>query len=79
MRGELSDGEDEEKYCVDFFKKGLEHDGSEVPQGTDNSTPQPQDIDEDDGDGFLSNNTKAAGLGQTSAAVDRSQHKHFVM
>ncbi|KAL8468462.1 hypothetical protein ACS0TY_031612 [Phlomoides rotata] len=79
MRGELSDGEDEEKYCVDFFRKGLEHNEPEVPQGTDTSTPQAQYIDENDGDGFLLNNTKAAGLGRTSATVDRSQHKHFVM
>ncbi|KAL8460894.1 hypothetical protein ACS0TY_032409 [Phlomoides rotata] len=79
MRGELSDGEDEEKYCVDFFRKGLEHNEPEVPQGSDTSTPQAQYIDENDGDGFLLNNTKAAGLGRTSATVDRSQHKHFVM
>ncbi|GFQ05829.1 uncharacterized protein at4g18255, partial [Phtheirospermum japonicum] len=26
VRGELSDEEDEEKYCVDFFRKGLEQD-----------------------------------------------------
>lgn len=79
MRGELSDGEDEEKYCVDFFKKGQEHHEPEVPQGTYTSTLQAQDTDEDDGDGFLLNNTKTAGLGRTSDSVDRSQHKHFVM
>ncbi|XP_057764217.1 uncharacterized protein At4g18257-like [Salvia miltiorrhiza] len=84
VRGELSDEEDQEKYCVDFFRKGLEQDPSQMYQESDTSTPQAQmsreNVDDgDDGDDFLSNGTKAAGLGRTSAAVDRSQHKHFVM
>lgn len=79
LRGELSDEEDKEKYCVDFFRKGLEQDESQVPQGTNTSALEAQDIDGDDGGGFLLNDTKAAGLGRTSATVDRSQHKHFVM
>lgn len=78
MRGELSDEEDTEKYCVDFFRKGLEEDVSQMPQATDTSTLQAQDTDGDNGDDFLINNTKAAGLGRTTATVDRSQHKNFV-
>ncbi|KAL0352869.1 UNVERIFIED_CONTAM: hypothetical protein Sangu_0868200 [Sesamum angustifolium] len=78
VRGELSDEEDEEKYCVDFFRKGLEQDQSQTPQPADASTTQAQGTDVDDDD-LLLNNTKAAGLGRTSATVDRGQHKHFVM
>ncbi|KAL0363559.1 UNVERIFIED_CONTAM: hypothetical protein Scaly_1311100 [Sesamum calycinum] len=78
VRGELSDEEDEEKYCVDFFRKGLEQDQSQTPQPADASTTQAQGTDVDDDD-LLLNNTKAAGLGRTSATVDRGQHKHFVI
>ncbi|CAA0832341.1 Cytochrome b561/ferric reductase transmembrane protein family [Striga hermonthica] len=76
VRGELSDEEDQEKYCVDFFRKGLEQDVSHMPQQSDTSAPQSEDTD--CGDMFI-NSTKAAGLGRASATVDRSQHKHFVM
>ncbi|GER24580.1 cytochrome b561-related family protein [Striga asiatica] len=76
VRGELSDEEDQEKYCVDFFRKGLEQDVSHMPQQSDASAPQSEDTD--CGDMFI-NSTKAAGLGRASATVDRSQHKHFVM
>ncbi|KAL0398349.1 UNVERIFIED_CONTAM: hypothetical protein Sradi_2178200 [Sesamum radiatum] len=79
VRGELSDGEDEEKYCVDFFRKGLEQDQSQIPQRIDTSTRQAQGTDDVDDDDLLLNNTKSAGLGRTSATVDRGQHKHFVM
>ncbi|KAL3616917.1 hypothetical protein CASFOL_039311 [Castilleja foliolosa] len=79
VRGELSDEEDEEKYCVDFFRKGLEQDGSQVPKENDASTLQAQDIDRDDGDDSLLSSENAAGLGRASATMDRSQHKHFVM
>ncbi|KAL7129705.1 hypothetical protein ABFS83_13G085900 [Erythranthe nasuta] len=79
VRGELSDEEDSEKYCVDFFRKGLEKDESQRPQGIDTPPQQAQDINGDGGDDdFVSNDTKAAGLGKTCATVDRSQHKHFV-
>ncbi|GFP88723.1 uncharacterized protein at4g18255, partial [Phtheirospermum japonicum] len=45
VRGELSEEEDEEKYCVDFFRKGLKQDGSQMPKEKDASTLQAQDID----------------------------------
>ncbi|KAG8385305.1 hypothetical protein BUALT_Bualt03G0028100 [Buddleja alternifolia] len=79
VRGELSDEEDQEKYCVDFFRKGLEKDEHEIPQGHDTSALEDRDKDGDDVDDLPLNDTKAAGLGRTSATVDRSQHKHFVM
>ncbi|KAL1555865.1 hypothetical protein AAHA92_11555 [Salvia divinorum] len=85
VRGELSDEEDQEKYCVDFFRKGQEQDEPRVSRENDTSTPQAQTSQEnaDGGDDasadFLPIGAKAAGAGQASAAVDRSQHKHFVM
>ncbi|KAL6567306.1 hypothetical protein OROGR_000974 [Orobanche gracilis] len=79
VRGELSDEEESEKYCVDFFRKGLEQEESQIPQGADTSTLQVQDVDgNDDGDLWL-NSAKSAGLERTSGTVDMSQHKHFVM
>lgn len=81
VRGELPDEEDEEKYCVDFFRKGLDKDDPQMFRENDASTPQAQNAGggDDDDDGFLLNGAKAAGVGRTSSAVDRSQHKHFVM
>lgn len=80
VRGELSDEEDQEKYCVDFFRKGLQQDEWQMPRENDASTLNARDVDgaDDDDDGFLLNGSKTAGLGQASTAVDRSQHKHFV-
>lgn len=79
VRGELSDEEDQEKYCVDFFRKGLEHSESPMPQVNNTFPQQGQETDTFDGDDLELNNPKAAGPGRVSATVDRSQHKHFVM
>lgn len=77
MKGELSDGEDEEKYCVDFFRKGQEQD-SELSQRHDTSSTELRDEDGDDDTSLLSD-TKAAGLGRQAGTFDRSEHKRFVM
>lgn len=77
VRGELSDEEDSEKYCVDFFRKGIEHDEPQLPQGHDTDTHEARN-EADDYDDILPN-TKATGLGLTDATVDRSEHKRFVM
>ncbi|XP_051128564.1 uncharacterized protein LOC127249676 [Andrographis paniculata] len=79
MRGELSDEEDQEKYCVDFFRKGIEQSESPMPQTSDTSAREEPRTDADDGDDLQVNNTKAAGLGRGSATMDRGQHKHLVM
>lgn len=73
VRGELSDGEEEEKYCVDFFRKGQEQEDSEQLQRHDISNTEPRDED-----ASLLSDTKAAGLGQ-AGTFDRSEHKRFVM
>ncbi|KAL3838850.1 hypothetical protein ACJIZ3_023441 [Penstemon smallii] len=67
VRGELSDEEENEKYCVDFFRKG------------NNTSVEPRYKDDYDGDDLLSNGSKAPGLGRTSATVDWSEHKYFVL
>lgn len=78
VRGELSDGEEEEKYCVDFFRKGQEQEDSEQLQRHEISNTEPRDEDGDDEASLLSD-TKAAGLGRQAGTFDRSEHKRFVM
>ncbi|XP_027087690.1 uncharacterized protein At4g18257-like isoform X1 [Coffea arabica] len=78
VRGELSDEEDKEKYCVDFFRKGLEHDELQQPQGNTSSNTEWHDEDGGD-DGSVVPIIRPVGLGQTAATVDRSEHKRFVM
>lgn len=78
VRGELSDGEDEERYCVDFFRKGQVQEDSEQLQQHDISDTEPRDEDGDD-DASLLSDTKAAGLGRQAGTFDRSEHKRFVM
>ncbi|KAL3522670.1 hypothetical protein ACH5RR_015504 [Cinchona calisaya] len=78
VRGELSDEEDQEKYCVDFFRKGLEQDESQQPQGHETSTTERQD-EVGQNDGSVLPNIRPMGLGRTAATVDRSEHKRLVM
>ncbi|KAJ0232898.1 hypothetical protein HA466_0285850 [Hirschfeldia incana] len=79
-RGELSDEEAEEKYCVDFFRKGIDHVDDLHPPRTSNisiSAP-PEDLKadgEDDGSLF---STKFAGLGRAVETADISQHVRMV-
>ncbi|KAF3663760.1 hypothetical protein FXO38_10489 [Capsicum annuum] len=78
VRGELSDGEDEERYCVDFFRKGQDQENPEQLQQHDISNTELRDEDGDD-DASLLSETKAAGLGRQAGSFDRSEHKRFVM
>lgn len=78
VRGELSDEEDKEKYCVDFFRKGVEVEESGQPQGHDTSNVESRDEDGED-DASLPPNAKAPALGRASGSVDRNEHKRFVM
>lgn len=78
VRGELSDGEEEEKYCVDFFRKGQEQEDSAQLQRHDISNTEPRDEDGND-DASLMSDTKAAGPGRQAGTFDRSEHKRFVM
>ncbi|CAN7013481.1 unnamed protein product [Brassica rapa subsp. trilocularis] len=79
-RGELSDEEAEEKYCVDFFRKGVQRGDDLEPPRTSNSSvsapPEELKADgEDDGSLF---STKFAGLGRAVETADISQHVRMV-
>lgn len=75
VSGELSDEEETEKYCVDFFRKGLVREESIHPQGHENSTMEVQDDDGDDEQPHMRN----MGFGRASSTLDRNEHKRFVM
>ncbi|KAK1382063.1 putative coiled-coil domain-containing protein-like [Heracleum sosnowskyi] len=76
-RGELSDEEDTEKYCVDFSSK-IVQDEPQHPQGHEASgTGQTEYGDGDDGSSVLPN-TKPMGLGRAGATFDNEEHKRFV-
>ncbi|KAL4561736.1 hypothetical protein LXL04_033910 [Taraxacum kok-saghyz] len=82
-RGEVSDEEDKEKYCVDFFTKKEEEShnnnffsgtgsGSGSGTGTGTRTSERDHDDDDDDD------TRPVGLGRASSTVDNDEHKRFV-
>lgn len=77
QRGELSDEEDKEKYCVDFFRKSTEL-GSQQPHGSDVSSAAPSDNNEHEDNGSMLFNMKFVAPGRTSGAMDNSEHKRFV-
>uniref|UniRef100_A0A5B7BIH3 Uncharacterized protein n=1 Tax=Davidia involucrata TaxID=16924 RepID=A0A5B7BIH3_DAVIN len=77
-RGELSDEEDKEKYCVDFFRKNLTQDESEQPQGRDTSAAESADNEDGEDDVSVLLSTKPVGLGRTAGTVDSNEHKRFV-
>ncbi|GAB4840605.1 hypothetical protein Ancab_021377 [Ancistrocladus abbreviatus] len=77
VRGELSDEEDKEKYCVDFFQKGLLQDELQDPQANNASAVEPPENDGDD-DAFVPFNTKPVGMGRTVGTVDNNEHKRFI-
>lgn len=77
QRGELSDEEDKEKYCVDFFRKSTELE-SQQPHGSDVSTAAPSDNNEHEDNGSMLFNMKFVAPGRTSGAMDNSEHKRFV-
>lgn len=75
MKGELSDEEDKEKYCVDFFHKGIEQD--ELPQPPNHDVQQPENDDTDTDASFLFN-SKPVGLGRMYGTVDNAEHKRNI-
>ncbi|CAI8617764.1 unnamed protein product [Vicia faba] len=72
VKGELSDEEDKEKYCVDFFRKG--DDGDDVST-TSNVF---QENEHGDGDAFSLFNVKPVGLGRAAGVVDGTEHKRNI-
>lgn len=79
VRGELSDEENEEKYCVDFFRKGIEQEDSQ-PSSTRSSsiTAPPEDLKEDGEDNGSLFITKFAGLGRAVGTADIGEHVRMV-
>ncbi|XP_065878668.1 uncharacterized protein At4g18257-like [Euphorbia lathyris] len=77
VRGELSDEEDKEKYCVDFFRKGIEVEESQQPQSHDNCASVASEEAGENNDSELFN-TKLVGPGRTAGTMDKNEHKHFV-
>ncbi|KAI8568293.1 hypothetical protein RHMOL_Rhmol02G0187100 [Rhododendron molle] len=78
-KGELSDEDDKEKYCVDFFSKSLSKDESQQPQGRNPFSTE--SLVEDEGgenDSSVSADTNPLGLGRTAATLDNNEHKRFV-
>ena len=78
VRGELSDEEDKEKYCVDFFSKSLVQDDSQQVRGHDSvPTVLPESEDTED-DSSLPFSKKTFGPGRTAGIMDNDKHKRFV-
>lgn len=73
-RGELSDEEDKEKYCVDFSNKIVQ----DELQGHDASGTGQAEYGDDDGGSSVLPNTKPTGLGRAGATFDNEEHKRIV-
>ncbi|XP_020875203.1 uncharacterized protein At4g18257 isoform X2 [Arabidopsis lyrata subsp. lyrata] len=79
VRGELSDEEGEEKYCVDFSKKGIQHEDPKSSRTyTSSISAPPEDFKQDGEDDGLLFSTKFAGLGHAIGTADVSQHVRMV-
>ncbi|KDP37958.1 hypothetical protein JCGZ_04601 [Jatropha curcas] len=80
VRGELSDEEDKEKYCVDFFRKGFDQEHSQPPQNRsfDASDAVAPEDEDGDNDASLLFTSKFVGPGRTAGAMDKDEHKRFV-
>ncbi|KAK1297831.1 hypothetical protein QJS10_CPB14g00480 [Acorus calamus] len=76
-RGELSDEEDREKYCVDFFHKSLSDNISDQPKEPDTS-PGVSPQNEYESNDTAQQNAKPAGPGQTSVTIDDDERKRFI-
>lgn len=77
IRGELSDEEEKEKYCVNFFGKRLEQDELQQIHHPNLGADAPPECEGGDKDGFMFN-LKPMGLGRTAATMDNNEHKRFV-
>lgn len=77
-RGELSDEEDKEKYCVDFFRKSFMQDESQQPEAHNNSPTVPPANDVGVNEASVLFDVKSIGLGRTGGTRDHDEHKRFV-
>ncbi|KAJ0957112.1 hypothetical protein HanPSC8_Chr01g0023421 [Helianthus annuus] len=74
-RGEVSDEEDKEKYCVDFFSKTYVNDEPQrhSPFSIETNKHEPDTYDEP-----VLPDTRAMGLGRAAGTLDNDEHKRFV-
>jgi len=77
VKGELSDEEDKEKYCVDFVRKSDDHDDGNVSTNP-NVLQENEHGGVGDGDTFSLFNLKPVGLGRAAGVVDGAEHKRNV-
>lgn len=77
-RGELSDEEDKEKYCVDFFRKSFMQDESQQPEAHINSPIVPPENDFGENEASVLFNIQPVGPGRTAGTRDHDEHKRFV-
>ncbi|KAJ3670772.1 hypothetical protein LUZ60_008198 [Juncus effusus] len=75
-KGELSDEEEKEKYCVDFFQKTLEDQNQSQPSNSHDHDNKTDNLNERDGDDVAF--VRVPGLGRARSTVDRDEHKRFV-
>ncbi|XP_054778929.1 uncharacterized protein At4g18257-like [Prosopis cineraria] len=76
VKGDLSDEEDKEKYCVDFFRKGYEQDESQPPQSHGVSQTAPQENEDGDNDASVLFNIKPSA--RATGKADNVEHKRFI-
>lgn len=74
-RGEVSDEEDKEKYCVDFFNKTFVEDESQRHNTFSFETSKQES---DTYDEPVLPDTRSTGLGRAAGTVDNDEHKRFV-
>ncbi len=77
-RGEISDEEEKEKYCVDFFRKNVEQDEAEQPQHQDAFAAVPPESEDGENDVSFLFNKKPLGPGRGAGILDNDEHKRFV-
>ncbi|KAL8259468.1 hypothetical protein R6Q59_027421 [Mikania micrantha] len=76
-RGEVSDEEDKEKYCVDFFTK-IEESHQSQRHNLYTTETSKHESDSDTSDEPVLPETRAMGLGRAAGTVDNDEHKRFV-
>ncbi|XP_020524797.1 uncharacterized protein At4g18257 isoform X1 [Amborella trichopoda] len=78
-RGELSDEEDMEKYCVDFFRKTLDtEEQSQLSEPANAPSVEDGNLDDEDDLSVPGIDAKLFRPGRTGDAVDNNEHKRFV-
>ncbi|VVA31085.1 PREDICTED: coiled-coil domain-containing [Prunus dulcis] len=78
VKGELSDEEDKEKYCVDFFCKRVDQDEPQQTQHYDSPAVVSSENQDGESDASMLFSMKPLGLGRAAATMDNDVYKSFV-